>query len=59
MKVKDLLKSKTFWAGATLIVGSTAAVATGEVDKATAIQSALIGLMGIFIRNSIGSNASK
>ena len=49
--MKNLLKSKTFWTGVTAIVTAGAAFAAGEMDSATAIQTALGGLIAIFLRD--------
>ena len=52
-KMKDLLKSKTFWTGVLAVVGSAAGYATGELDQGTAINTAVTGLLAIFLRDGI------
>lgn len=46
----NILKSKTFWAGLGGIVTAGAGYASGEFTSAAAVQTALTGLLGIFLR---------
>lgn len=46
----NILKSKTFWTGLGGIATAGAGYATGEFTSAAALQTALMGLMGIFLR---------
>ena len=46
----DIIKSKTFWTGLGGIVAAGAGYATGDVTAAAALQTAITGLLGIFLR---------
>jgi hypothetical protein len=45
-----IIKSKTFWTGLAGIVAAGTGYATGDFTAAAATQTALTGLMGIFLR---------
>ena len=49
----NILKSKTFWAGLSGIAAAGAGYATGEFSTAEAVQTALTGRIGIFLRIGI------
>ena len=49
----NLLKSKTFWTGLGGIAAAGAGYASGEFTMAAAVQTALTGLSGIFLRAGI------
>lgn len=53
MKTKELYKSKTFWAGIGAIVTAAAGYFTGGMALAPAIQTAITGLIGIFLRTGM------
>lgn len=46
----ELFKTKTFWLGAIAVVGSVAAQYFG-VEISDKIQTGLIGMLGIFLRD--------
>ena len=50
---KPLWKSKTFWAGIAAIVTALGGALSGQMDVATAIQTAVPAVMGIFIRDGL------
>ena len=50
---KKILKSKTVWTGIAAIVASVGGYMTGSMDMATAIQTGVGALMGIFLRMSV------
>ena len=45
-----ILKSKTFWTGVAGIAAAGNGYASGEFTSAEALQTTLMGLMGIFLR---------
>ena len=51
--MKELLKTKTFWGGIGAIVTAAAGFFTGDLYPAEAIQTAVSGLLAIFIRDAI------
>jgi hypothetical protein len=51
MKIKELLKSKSFWLGVAGVAGGIALVVTGEMDQGIAAIGAGLGM--IFIRDAI------
>ena len=53
MVQKGLIKSKTFWAGVSAIVGAAAAYFTGEMALQDASAIAVPALIGIFVRDGI------
>lgn len=54
-----IFKSKTFWTGITGIAGAGLGFATGDFSAAEALQTALLGLIGIFLRQGIASAGLK
>lgn len=48
-----ILKSKTFWAGLGGVVAAGSGYATGDFSTAEALQTALLGILGIFLRQGI------
>lgn len=54
-----ILKSKTFWTGLGGVVAAGAGYAAGEFSTAQAVQTALMGLMGIFLRLGINKAGLK
>lgn len=48
-----LLKSKTFWTGLAAIATAGAGYTSGEMGGADAIQTAFVGLIGIFLRTGM------
>lgn len=48
-----IFKSKTFWTGVGGIAAAGAGYATGEFSSAEALQTGLLGLIGIFLRQGI------
>lgn len=57
--VEKLAKSKTFWTGLATLAGSGAAYASGEIGAAEAVQLGVTGLIGIFLRMSLGKIEAK
>jgi hypothetical protein len=55
--MQELLKKKTFWAGAIAIVTATGAYFTGEISLADMVQTVVIGLVGIFLRHGMITTA--
>jgi len=51
--IKQMLKQKTTWTGIIAVVGAIAGVATGTLPISMAIQTAITGLIGIFLRQGI------
>lgn len=49
----NIFKTKTFWAGLSGIVAAAGGYATGEFTTAAAVQTALTGLIGIFLRHGM------
>jgi hypothetical protein len=49
--VKGLLKTKTFWAGITGIVGALSGYFTGAMAPDTAIEVGVLAIMSIFLRD--------
>ena len=52
---REMLKSKTFWAGVMSIVGAVGGAATGTLPVAFAVQTSITALLAIFIRDGIAS----
>lgn len=50
---KGIVRSKTFWAGVSAIVGAAAAFFTGEMALQEASAIAVPALIGIFVRDGI------
>lgn len=55
----EIFKSKTFWAGVAGISSAGAGYAYGEFTTAEAIQTALTGLLSIFLRLGIAKTGLK
>lgn len=53
MEKKPLVKTKTFWAGIGAILAGVAGWQTGQVEFADALQTTLVGLIGIFLRQGM------
>jgi hypothetical protein len=53
MDFKKMLRSKTFWASATAIIGAAGGYATGQIAPDVALQTAFGGLIAIFLRDGI------
>ena len=53
MNIKELLKSKTFWAGIAGLIGAAGGYATGSIDVGSAVQTGLISVLSIFIRDGM------
>ena len=51
--MKNILKSKTVWAGLAGIASAGAGYASGEFTTAAAVQTALTGIIGIFLKLAI------
>lgn len=51
--MKDLLKSKTVWAGLATIIAAAQGFFTGSMETAEALQLASTGLIGIFLRHGV------
>lgn len=51
---KKWYRSKTIWTGVTAIVGAVAAAMTGEIEVGTALQTVVVALVGIFLREGVG-----
>ena len=49
----NILKSKTFWTGLGGIAAAGAGYATGEFSTAEAVQTGLLGILSIFLRQGI------
>lgn len=47
------LRSKTFWAMVTAIIGALAGLATGEIAVADALQIIVSALIGFFVRSGV------
>ena len=56
MVEKPLLKSKTFWAGASGIIAALGGLMTGALPLESALQTGLTALLGIFFRDAIRNN---
>lgn len=54
-----IIKSKTFWAGLGGIAAAGAGFATGDFSPAEAVQTGLMGLIGIFLRLGIAKAGMK
>ena len=57
-KPRSILASKTFWTGATAVLGGAAGIATGAITPAEGANMIVTGLIGIFLRTSINKSAS-
>jgi len=51
--MKELFKTKTFWTGILGVIAGAGAYYTGDMDKATTIQTVLGSLIAIFMRNGM------
>ena len=49
---KPWYKQKTTWTGILAVIGAIGANQTGDLSTAQAFQTAIIGLIGIFLRQS-------
>lgn len=58
MNWNELIRSKTFWTGATGVIAAASAYFTGQLGLYPAIMSALGSLAAIFIKDAVVS-ASK
>ena len=54
--MKKWYKQKTAWTGITGVLTGIGGFATGALDPASAIQTILMSLMGIFMRQGIEKN---
>lgn len=59
MEFKKLIRAKTFWAGATIIVLSAAGYASGTVDVVKLAEGVMAGLTTIFVRIAIEKSGGK
>jgi len=59
MKLKELAKTKTFWAGVGSVVVGVIGLATGKAPTETSIQYIWQGLAAIFVRDGIMKLSSK
>lgn len=50
---KPILRQKTTWAGILAVIGAAGGYYTGEMSIAQAFQTAITGLIGIFLRQSV------
>lgn len=48
-----IFKSKTFWTGLAGIAGAGVGYSTGDFSAAEALQTGLLGILGIFLRQGI------
>lgn len=55
MNFSELTKSKTFWTGITAVLAAAGGFFTGEFTAPVAIQLAITGLIGIFLRQGVGT----
>lgn len=55
--MKELMKSKTFWAGVASVFSGAAMILSGNNDAG--MQLVATGLIAIFLRNGINKKASK
>jgi len=51
--MKKWYKQKTTWTGIAAVIGAAGAFLTGGVDLSQAVQLAITGLIGIFLRQGI------
>ena len=51
--MEELLKSKTFWTGVIAVISAGSGFFTGGIPMGEAIQIAVTGLIGIFLRDAI------
>ncbi len=52
-RLEILLRSKTFWAAVTAIVGAAAGYFTGELTPSVAVQMVTTAVIGLFLRDGI------
>ena len=52
MKLKKMLKSKSFWTGVSAVVGGVFLISQGETEKG--VGAIIGGLSVIFVRDAIG-----
>jgi len=50
---KSLIRSKTFWTGVGAVVAAVGGVLSGTMEPDTAVQTAIGGLIAIFLRDGI------
>jgi hypothetical protein len=55
--MKTIFKSKTFWTGMAGIAAAGTGYAGGDFTSAEAVQTALTGLIGIFLRMGLERRA--
>ena len=48
---KDILKSKTFWAGVLAVLGAVAGYLTGEMPLDAALSIAVPAIIGVFLKD--------
>jgi len=53
MNLAALVKTKTFWAGVSAILGAVGGAASGEIAWGTALPMITTALVGIFLRDGI------
>lgn len=53
INMKNLVKTKTFWAGMAGLVAAVGGAVTGDVSTAQAVQTGIVSLMGIFLRDGM------
>lgn len=56
---KELLKSKTFWAGVLALIGAVAGYLTGEMTVNEALAVAVPAVIGVFLKDGVVSAAKK
>lgn len=49
----NIFKTKTFWAGVAGLVVAVGGYITGDAEAVTSAQTAVISLIGIFLRSAI------
>ena len=57
--MNELLKSKTFWTGVIAVISAASGFFTGGIPVGEAIQIAITGLIGIFLRDAIRVEPTK
>jgi hypothetical protein len=50
---KDILKSKTFWAGVLAVLGAVAGYLTGEMPLDAALSIAVPAVIGVFLKDGM------
>jgi len=56
---KELLRSKSFWTGASVIVASVQMYISGQIDLPTMVFALYGGLVAIFLRDAVASTQAK